>query len=164
MQIDFLFDTKISKSTILVTFKKILGSEKISFISSETSNHSDYLLDYKLLGKNGLMLSATLCGYESETVWNMKAPVIFNLAEKLSAELNICVYIYTSNDCQYEMIRIEPNGNMFGGNEMELEIDSIAFESIKLLNNKEIKKIKSILLKSELAEKELEMETQLEFA
>jgi len=64
------------------------------------------------------------------------------------------------------MLKITPNGEVFGGLEVEDENNEsvINFECVKKISPREIKKVQSSLLKAELDERQLELQTQVEYA
>lgn len=169
MHIDFFFDKLLPQDFVLDAFIKVISdkSKTINFLfkASENNNKYNYLLEYETFSDTNLCLSITFCGYSAEKEWKNNNAATFEIAKKLSTELQNNVYIFTTLDSPYEMIKITPTGEIFGGMEMETDDEqAIDFECVKKLNQQEIEITKSTLYNAELEENQISLQTQLEYA
>ncbi len=169
MHIDFFFDKLLPQNFVLDAFRKVIAdkSKTINFlhIASENNSIYSYLLEYETFNDTNLCLSITLCGYSAEKEWKKNEPATFEIAKKLSTKLQNNVYLFTTFDSPYEMIKITPDGEIFGGIEKEIdEEQAIDFECVKELNRHEIEITKSTLYNAELEENQISLQTQLEYA
>jgi len=169
MHIDFFFDKLIPQIDVLNAFRKVVANnnETINFldIAAEDNKAYTYLLEYQIYENTNLCLSLTLCGYSGEKEWNNKQAAIFEIAKKLSKETNNNVYFLATIDSPFEIIKISPTGEIYGGMEIEADDDrGIDFEYVKKITPREIKKLQSTLLKAELEERQFELQTQMEYS
>ena len=166
MHIDFFFDKLLPHDCVLDAFKKIIVNERetINFlhIASEDNKAYSYLLEYETYQNTNLCLSITLCGYSAEKEWKNKQAAIFEIAKKLSKEIKNNIFFFATIDSPYEMIKISPTAEIFGGMEIEADDEqAIDFECIKKINKQEIELVKSTLLEAELEEYQFRLQTQL---